>query len=172
MCYRADETRVFGGIADGDANGVGKAHPGHRADDHAFVEKFVAKGFGMRADGDEQEVGFAGDGRDAQAAEGFVETLAFCAIGLDGAAHVIRIIESSEGCSLADAGDVEGCAELVHFGDEGGMADTVADAESSKPVHFRKRAQSEEIVVLLEEFACVRQIGALGVFHVGFVVDD
>jgi len=38
------------------------------------VEELVGEGFGVRADLDEEEIGFAGDGVEAEAAEFVVET--------------------------------------------------------------------------------------------------
>ena len=128
------------------------------------MEEFVAKGFGVGTDGDEEEIGFAGDGREAEFAEFVEEAVAFDAIGFDGTADVLVVVESGEGGGLADAGDIEGSAELVHFGDECGMADAVADAETGEPVNLGECAESEDVVVLAEEFAGVGKIGAGGVF--------
>jgi len=68
------------------------------------------------------------------------EAAAFGAVHIDGAADVLGVVESSEGGGLANTGDIERSAELVHFGGEGGMADGVADAESGEAVDFRKGA--------------------------------
>jgi hypothetical protein len=163
---------VFSGVADGDADGFGETHPGEGTNDDTLLEKLVAERFGVRTDGDEEEIGFAGDGGEAESAEFEDEAAAFGAVHFDGAADVVGVIESGEGGSLAYAGDIEGSAELVHFGGEGGMADAVADAQSGKAVDFREGAEREDVVVLAEELHGVGEIGALGVFAVGFVEDD
>ena len=147
-----EELVVFGGVAYGDADGVGTTHPGERANDDAFVEEIVGEGFGVRADLDEEEIGFAGDGIEAEASESIIEVLAFDAIHFGGTLDVFAIVERGECGGLADTGDVEGSAELVHFGDESGMADAVTDAEPRKAIDFGKGAQGEDVVVLLEEF--------------------
>jgi len=133
------------------------------------VQEIVGEGFGVRADLDEEEIGFAGNGVEAEATEFVVEALAFGAIHFRGTLDMFAIVESGECGRLADTGDVEGSAELVHFGDESGMADAVADAEPGKAIDFGKGAQGEDVVVLLEEFEGVGEIGALGIFLVGFV---
>ena len=128
------ELGVFGGGTYADADGFGETHPGHGADDDTFTEEFVAESFGIRADGDEKKIGFAGNGREMELGKFEKEAAALVAIGFDGAADVFGVVEGGEGSGLTDAGDVEGSAELVHFGDEGGMADAVADAESGEAV--------------------------------------
>ena len=167
-----EEFVIFGGVADGDADGFGETHPGEGTNDDTFLKEFVAQRFGVRADGDEEEIGFAGDGGEAEPGEFEGEAAAFGAVHVDGAADVLGVIESGEGSGLADAGDVERSAKLVHFGGEGGMADAVADAQTGEAVDFRESAESEDVVVLAEEFHGVGEIGALGVFAVGFVEDD
>src|SRR5208283_5659316 len=124
------------GAAYGDADGVGKTHPAERTNDDAFVEEIVGEGFGVRTDLDEKEIGFAGDGIQAEAAEFIVEAFAFDAVHCAGALDMIAIVEGSEGGGLANTGDVEGSAELVHFGDESGMTDAVADAESCEAINL------------------------------------
>ena len=123
-----EELGVFGGVADGDANRFGETHPSQGTNDDAFVEKFVAERFGVGADGDEEEIGIAGDGREMELGELEEKAAALGAIHFDGAANVLGVVKSGECGGLADAGDVEGRAELVHFGSERGMADAIADA--------------------------------------------
>jgi hypothetical protein len=167
-----EELVVFDGVAYGDADGVGKTHPGERANDDAFMQEIVGEGFGGRADPDEEEIGFAGNGVEAKATEFIVEALAFGAIHFGGTLDMFAIFESSECGGLADTSDVEGSAELVHFGDESGMADAVADAEPRKAIDFGKGAQREDVVVLLEQFEGIWEIGTLGIFLVRFVENN
>jgi len=136
------------------------------------VEEFIAEGFGVGADGNEEEIGFAGNGGKAEFAEFVEEASAFGAIHFDRTADVFGIVESGEGGGLAHTGDVEGSAELVHFGDERGMADTIADAETGEAIDFGEGAQGEDVVVLAEEFEGIGEIGALGVLAIGFIEDD
>ena len=90
----AEELGIFGGAADGDADGFGKTHPGERADNDAFVEKFVAESLRGRADGDEEEVGLAFDGRENNFLLAIEETLALAAVDLNGALDVFGIVKS------------------------------------------------------------------------------
>ena len=167
-----EELVVLGGVAYGDADGVGKAHPGKRANDDAFMQEIVGEGFGVRADPDEEEIGFAGNEVEAEATEFIVEALALGAIHFGGTLDMFAIVEGSECGGLADTRDVKGSAELVHLGDERGMADAVADAEPRKAIDFGKGTQGEDVVVLLEEFEGVREIGTLGIFLVRFVENN
>ncbi len=135
-----EELGILGRIADRDADGFGKTHPGHGANDDAFVEKVVGKDFRVWTDVNEKEIGFAGNGIEAEAAEFVVEALAFDTVHIGGAQNVFAIVECGKGGGLTDAGDVEGSAELVHFGDEGGMTDAVADAQAGEAVDFGEGA--------------------------------
>ena len=164
-----EEPGVFGGAADGDANGFRKTHPAHGTNDDSFKQELVAEGFCVRADRDEQEIGFARDRREAEASEFEDKAAPFDAIHFDRAADVVDVIESGKCCGLAHAGDVEGSAELVHFSDKSWMADAVADAESGEPVNFGEGVEGQDVVVLFEELRGVGKIGALGVFEIGFV---
>jgi hypothetical protein len=152
VSHRGEELDVFGGTTDRDADRFGKTHPAERTNDDAFEEEFIAEGFGVRADGDKEEIGFAGDGREAESAESIVEALPFLAIDFDGATDVFAVIESGECGGLTDIGDIEGSTKLVHFGNKGRMANAVADAEPREAVDFGKSAQGEDVVVLAEEF--------------------
>ena len=167
-----EEFGVFGRVADRDADSFGKTHPGQRTNNDAFVEEFVAEGFGVRTEGDEEEIGFAGDGREAEFGEFVEKTAAFRTIGFDGAADVVDVIEGGKSGGLANAGDIERRAELIHLGDERGMTDAVADAESGEAVDLRESAEREDVVVLAEERERVGKIAALGVLAVGLVEDD
>jgi len=126
----------------------------------------------VRTDGDEKEIGFAGDGEEAKSAEPVVEAMPLLAVDFDGATDVFDVIESSECGRLADIGDIEGSAKLVHFGDKGGVADAVTDAEPREAVDFGKSAQREDVVVLAEELERVGEIGARGVFAIGLVENN
>ena len=172
VSHRGEELGVFSGTADRDADRFGETHPAERTNDDAFEEQFIAERFGVRADGDKKEIGFAGDGREAESAESFVEALPLLAIDFDGATDVFGVVESSECGRLADIGDIEGSAKLVHFGDKSGVANAVADAEPREAVDFGKSAQGENVVVLVEEFQRVGEIGARGVFAIGLVEND
>lgn len=167
-----EEFGVFGGVAYRDADGFGETHPGQGTNDDAFVKEFIAKRFGAGADGDEKKIGFAGDGSEAEGAEFVEKAAAFGPIHFDGVANVVGVVESSESGGLTYAGDVEGSAEFVHFGDESWMADAVADAESGEAVDFGESAKGEDVVVLAEEFESVGKIVALGVFAIGFIEND
>jgi hypothetical protein len=166
------EFGVFVRIADGNAYGFRKTHPGERANNDTFAEEIVGEGFGVEADLDEEEVGFAGDGIETEAVEFIVETLAFAAIHFGGTLDVFAIVEGGQSSSLPDTGDVEGSAELVHFGDECGMANAIADAESGETVDFGESAQGENVVVLLEMFEGVGEIAAFGVLLIGFIENN
>jgi len=167
-----DELGVFGGGADGNADGFGETHPAHGADDNAFVKEFVAEGFAVGTNGDKEEIGFARDGSEAEVAKFFKEAVTFGAVGFDGTADVVVVVQSGKGSGLADASDIERSPELVHFGDECGMADAVADAKTGEPVNLGKCAESEDVVVFAEEFAGVGKVGAGSVFSVGFIEND
>jgi hypothetical protein len=166
------EFGVFGGGADGDADGFGKTHPAHRTNNDAFKEKFVAKGFGDWADRNEEKIGFAGNGSDAEFVEFVEEAAAFDAIRFDRTANMIGVIEGGESGSLADTGNVERCAELVHFGYECRMADAIADAKTRKAVNLRKSAKGKDVVVFAEERFGIGKIRPGSILTIGFVEDD
>jgi hypothetical protein len=172
VSHRGEELGVFNGTTDRDADRFGKTHPAERTDNDAFEKEFVTERFGMSADGDEEEIGFTGDGREAESAESVVEALPLLAIDFDGATDVFGVIESSECGRLADIGDIEGSAKLVHFGDKGGVSNAVADAEPREAVHFGKSAEGEDVVVLAEELGRVGEIGSRRVFAIGLVEND
>ena len=83
--------------------------------------------------------------------EFFEQALAFRTVGGNGALHVVVVIERGEGGSLADAGYIERSTKLVHFGNEGGMANAITDAESREAVDLGKSAERKDVVVLAEE---------------------
>ena len=126
--YGEKQLGVFGRTAHGDADSFGEAHPGHGTNDDAFLKEFVAKGFRVRADGHKEEIRFAKDRIEAEFAEFFVKALAFDAIHFGGSFDVLVIVKRGECGGLANAGYIEGRAELIHFRDQRGMADAVADA--------------------------------------------
>ena len=97
VSHRGEELGVFSGTADRDADRFGETHPAERTNDDAFEEQFIAERFGGRADGDKEEIGFAGDGREAESAESFVQAVPLLAIDFDGATDVFGVVESS-GC--------------------------------------------------------------------------
>ena len=169
---RQQELGVFRRGAHGNADRFGETHPRHGTNDDAFVQEFLAQGFGVGADGHKKKIGLAGDRGETQAAEFLEEALAFVAIGFDGANDVVGIVERGERSSLADAGDIERRAQLVHFGDQSGMADAIADAQSGEAVDLGKSAQGEDVVVFAEQLASAGKIGARGIFVVSLVEND
>jgi len=136
------------------------------------VEQFVAKGPGVGADGDEQEIGFAGNGGESKFAEFVEEAMTLGTVGFDRTTNMVVVIEGSKGSGLANAGDVERSAKLVHFGYERRVADAVADAEAGESVDFGESAKGEDVVVLAEEFTGTRKIGAGSVFVISLVEND
>src|SRR5215472_10921509 len=167
-----EELGVFGGAADGDADGFRETHPGHGTNDDPFVEEFVAKRFGVGAEGDEEEIGLARNRREMELGELEEEPAAFEAIGFDGAADVLGVVERGKRGGLANAGDIEGGTELVHFGYERGMADAVANTESCETVDLGEGPQGEDVVVFAEEIESAGEVAALGVLVIGLVDDD
>ena len=167
-----EELGVFGRGADADADGFGETHPAHRANDDTFLEEFVAEGLGMRADRNKEKIRFAGNGLEVELSELKEEAASLGAVHFSGTADVLGVIESGEGGGLADAGDIERSAELVHLGSKFGMADAVADAESSEAVDLRESTQGEDVVVFTEKLERARQIVALGIFVVGLVENN
>ena len=169
---RSEQFGILGGGADADADRFRKTHPGHRANNDAFLEEFIAESSGVGADGDKQKIGFARDGSEVQPREFEEQAPAFGAIRFDGTADVFGIVESRQSGGLADARNVEGRTKLVHFSDKRRMADAVADAQSGEAIDFGERFQGEDVVVPAEEFAGLRQVPALGILVVGLVEDD
>jgi len=170
--HRTEEFSVFRRTANGDANGLRKTHPAKRAHDDSFEEEFIAERFCRRADGDEEKVGFARNGRKAEFPQFVVETLALLTIHFDGTPNVFGVVESGQRGRLTHICHIEGSAELVHFGDKRGMADAISDAQSGESVHLRECAKREDVVVLAEKFERVGKIGTGSVLAVGLVEDD
>lgn len=163
---------IFRGGANGNANRFGKAHPAHGPNNDAFEEEFVAERLGVGADGDKEKIRFAGNGRIAKFAELVEQALPFVAIGFHRELNMLGIVQSGEGGGLADAGDVERSAELVHFGDKRRVTDAVADPQSSETVDLGESTKCEDVVVFTEEFARSGKIGAGSVFEVGLIEND
>lgn len=114
---RGEKLGVFGRVAYRDADRFGEAHPTHRPDDYAFVEEFVAKGFGIGTQRHEEKIGFAGDWREMELGELEEQPAALGAVGFDRAADVFGVVESGKSGGLPHARNVERSAELVHFSD-------------------------------------------------------
>jgi hypothetical protein len=130
VCDGEKQLGVFGGTAHGDADGFGETHPGHRTNDDAFLKEFIAKSFGVRTDRHKEEICFAEDRIETELAEFFEKALPFDAIHFGGSFHVLVIVERGECGGLANAGYIERRAELIHFRDQRGMANAVADAQA------------------------------------------
>ena len=128
--YGEKQFGVFGGTANGDADSFWETHPGHGTNDNAFLKEFVAESFRVRTDGHKEEICFAEDRIETELAEFFVKALAFDAIHFGGSFDVMVIVERGKGGCLANAGDIERRAELIHFRDQRGMANAVADAQA------------------------------------------
>ncbi len=140
----AEATAVFAGKANGNAQPFGQSVIIHGTDNDAAGLQ-LGKDAAAIANAHENEVGRGGDELQRNFAEGLFKELQAVGIVLTGLLHVGRVVQGGEAGGLGEGIDVEGLADFFEGGDEGGMSDAVAEAQTGEAVDFGEGAEENEV---------------------------
>ena len=138
---RAEEFFVFAARPHRYANGLGKTHPAHRADDHPLLRQFLAERFGIICEFRQNKIRDGRNAMDSDCLQSGGKLSEPILVRLGGPLHVRAGVERRQRRRLRDVRGIEWPPNLVHLIQQIRRSKSVPYPQTSQTIHLRKGAQ-------------------------------